>query len=64
MVIKIEVRLNLCRVSRTGKITLKMGIFEKIPEPEWESFADRQFPWERGLERKKQYGTVSGGELS
>jgi hypothetical protein len=45
-----------------GKITLKLGIFKKIPEPEWESFAIRRQIWEDPLEGTVQYKTRSFGE--
>jgi hypothetical protein len=45
-----------------GKITLKLGIFPKIPDPEWESFAIRRQVWEKPLEGTVQYKTRSFGE--
>ncbi|KAN0115185.1 Mss4-like protein [Hyaloscypha variabilis] len=45
-----------------GKTILKLGIFEKIPEPEWESFVVNRQPWEKPLEGTTQYKTKSFGE--
>jgi hypothetical protein len=45
-----------------GKTVLKLGIFPKIPTPEWESFASQRQEWERPLEGAIQYKTKSGGE--
>jgi hypothetical protein len=45
-----------------GKITLKLGIFKRIPEPEWESFAIRRQVWESPLKGTVQYRTRSFGE--
>lgn len=45
-----------------GKTVLKLGIFPKIPTPEWESFASQRQSWEVPLEGTIQYKTKSGGE--
>ena len=41
---------------------MKLGIFPKIPDPEWESFAIRRQVWEKPLEGTVQYKTRSFGE--
>jgi hypothetical protein len=46
----------------TGKTVLKLGIFPKIPIPEWESFASQRHEWYQPLEGRIQYKTKSGGE--
>jgi hypothetical protein len=43
-----------------GKVILKLGIFEALPEPEWEAFAVRRQNWERPLEGCTQYRLLSG----
>jgi len=43
-----------------GKVVLKLGIFEKIPEPEWEAFAVRRQVWEKPLEGCIQYKLLGG----
>ena len=45
-----------------GKTVLKLGIFPKIPTPEWESFVSQRQTWEVPLEGTIQYKTKSGGE--
>ncbi len=45
-----------------GKTVLKLGIFPKVPKPEWESFAERRQEWERPFEGTVQYKTKSLGE--
>ena len=45
-----------------GKTVLKLGIFPKIPIPEWESFASQRQEWYQPLEGTIQYKTKSGGE--
>jgi hypothetical protein len=45
-----------------GKSVLKLGIFDKIPEPEWESFVVNRQKWEKPLEGTTQYKTKSFGE--
>jgi len=45
-----------------GKIVLKLGIYPKLPQPEWESFAERRQAWEKPLEGAVQYKTKSFGE--
>ncbi len=42
-----------------GKSVLKLGIFDKIPEPEWESFVLNRQKWEKPLEGTTQYKTKS-----
>lgn len=45
-----------------GKTVLKLGIFPKIPHPEWESFASQRQEWMKPLDGAIQYKTKSGGE--
>ncbi|EXJ87791.1 hypothetical protein A1O1_04718, partial [Capronia coronata CBS 617.96] len=40
-----------------GKIVLKLGIYAKLPVPEWESFASRRQAWEKPVEGAVQYKT-------
>lgn len=43
-----------------GKIVVKLGIFERVPEPEWEQFAVRRQDWEKPLEGCRQYKLLAG----
>jgi hypothetical protein len=43
-----------------GKVVLKLGVFEKVPEPEWEAFAVRRQVWEKPLEGCIQYKLLGG----
>ena len=45
-----------------GKTVLKLGIFAKVPVPEWESFAEKRQEWEKPFEGMVQYKTKSKGE--
>jgi hypothetical protein len=45
-----------------GKVILKLGIFPKIPVPEWESFASQRQSWEKPIDGCVQYKTKSLGE--
>ncbi|KAI9050146.1 hypothetical protein LZ554_006287 [Drepanopeziza brunnea f. sp. 'monogermtubi'] len=45
-----------------GKTVLKLGIFPKIPTPEWESFTGSKQEWERTLEGTVLYKGKSFGE--
>jgi len=38
-----------------GKVVVKLGVFEKVPEPEWEQFAVRRQTWEKPVEGCIQY---------
>jgi hypothetical protein len=42
------------------KIVLKLGVFPKVPEPEWEAFAVRRQDWEVPVEGCLQYKLVGG----
>jgi hypothetical protein len=42
------------------KMVIKLGVFAKIPEPEWEAFAIRRQSWEEPLEDCIQYKLVGG----
>ncbi|MCJ1328367.1 hypothetical protein MMC10_005044 [Thelotrema lepadinum] len=46
--------------SMKGKVVLKLGIFEKVPEPEWEAFAVRRQVWEKPLDGCVQYKLLGG----
>ena len=43
-----------------GKVVLKLGVFEKVPEPEWEAFAVRRQNWEKLVEGCIQYKLLGG----
>jgi hypothetical protein len=45
-----------------GKSVLKLEIFEKIPEPEWESFVASRQDWEKPLKGAMEYKTRSLGD--
>ena len=45
-----------------GKTILKMGIFDKIPTPEWEAFASKRQAFEKPFVGAVQYKTKSFGE--
>lgn len=45
-----------------GKTVLKLGIFPKIPTPEWESFTEGKQEWEKTLEGSVLYKGKSFGE--
>lgn len=45
-----------------GKSILKLGIFSRIPAPEWESFASQRQSWEVPVPGAIQYKTKSFGE--
>ncbi|KAK5940005.1 hypothetical protein PMZ80_007423 [Knufia obscura] len=45
-----------------GKIILKLGLYEKLPTPEWESFASQRQKWEVPLEDTMQFSTKSMGD--
>jgi len=48
--------------SKAGKVILKLGIFEKIPQPEWESFVKDRHDWVPKHEGIVQYKIATGGE--
>ena len=43
-----------------GKVVLKLGIFDQLPEPEWEQFAIRRQVWEKPFEGCTQYKLLAG----
>jgi len=43
-----------------GKIVVKLGMFERVPEPEWEQFAVRRQDWEKPFEGCRQYKLLAG----
>lgn len=43
-----------------GKVVVKLGVFEKVPEPEWEQFAARRQTWEKPVEGCIQYKLLAG----
>jgi len=45
-----------------GKTVLKLGIYPKVPVPEWESFASNRQDWHKPYEGTTQFKTKSGGE--
>lgn len=38
-----------------GKTILKLGIYPKLPTPEWESFASKRQTWEEPMEGTMQF---------
>ena len=48
--------------SQAGKTILKLGIFEKIPHPEFESFVKDRQPWIKQFEGTTQFKVKFGGE--
>ena len=46
-----------------GMTVLKLGIYPKLPVPEWESFASKRQAWEKPFEGCVQYKTKSKGDL-
>jgi hypothetical protein len=40
-----------------GKFVLKLGLYPKLPVPEWESFAERRQPWEKPYPGTMQFKT-------
>ena len=46
----------------SGKVILKMGIFPRIPAPEFETFAMHRHPWQGTHNDMAQYKTKAGGE--
>ena len=48
---------------RYGPVSiLKLGIYPKLPEPEWESFCEKKQKWEKPYEGTIQYKVASKGE--
>ncbi len=45
-----------------GKTVVKLGIFDKVPLPEWESFASKRQGFEEPIEGAVQYVLASFGE--
>jgi len=43
-----------------GKVVVKLGVFEKVPEPEWEQFAVRRQEREVPVEGCIQYRFLGG----
>ena len=43
-----------------GKIVVKLGVFPRVPQPEWEQFAERRQEWEEPLEGCIQYKLLAG----
>lgn len=48
--------------SQAGKVILKLGIFEKIPDPEFETFVDKSVPWVERHEGTTRFKIAMGGE--
>lgn len=42
------------------KVVIKLGVFEHIPQPEWEAFAVRRQTWEEPFQGTVQYKTLGG----
>ena len=45
-----------------GKSVIKMGMFPRIPTPEFETFYNHRQDWEGEVEGVKRYKLVMGGE--
>jgi len=43
-----------------GMVVLKLGVFEKVPVPEWEAFAVRRQSWEKPLQGAVQDKLLGG----
>lgn len=43
-----------------GKIVVKLGIFPRVPMPEWEAFAIRRQDWEKPVDGCVQYKLAGG----
>ena len=43
-----------------GNVVIKLGIFDKVPRPEWEAFALRRQEWEKPLDGMVQYKLLGG----
>jgi hypothetical protein len=61
-VLKIDSPIKSVASLYQGKSVLKLGIFDKISEPEWESFVVNRQKWKKPLEGTTQYKTKSFGE--
>lgn len=48
--------------AKPGMVILKMGLFPRIPAPEFESFAEHRHAWQGKHEGVVQYKTTAGGE--
>ncbi|KAF2100131.1 hypothetical protein NA57DRAFT_56059 [Rhizodiscina lignyota] len=44
-----------------GKLVIKMGMFPRIPTPEFETFADHRHPWQGKHEGVTQFKIARGG---
>ncbi|ETN46712.1 uncharacterized protein HMPREF1541_00899 [Cyphellophora europaea CBS 101466] len=45
-----------------GKIILKLGLYPKLPVPEWESFVKDKQAWETPMPGTMQFTSKSGGD--
>lgn len=45
-----------------GKVVVKMGMFPRIPEPEFETFGDHRHHWQGKHDDVTQYKIKAGGE--
>ena len=43
-----------------GRVVVKLGVFERVPQPEWEQFAVRRQDWEKPFEGCVQYKLLGG----
>lgn len=43
-----------------GSVVVKLGVFVKVPQPEWEAFAVRRQEWEKPFEGCVQYKILGG----
>ena len=44
-----------------GKVVLKMGMFPRIPPPEFETFSEHRHPWQGHNEGVVEYRIAKGG---
>ncbi|GAB7347434.1 hypothetical protein MBLNU459_g4353t1 [Dothideomycetes sp. NU459] len=45
-----------------GKVVIKMGMFPRIPDPEFETFGDHRHPWQGKHDDVVQFKVRMGGE--
>lgn len=48
--------------TKAGQVILKLGIFERVPKPEFEGFAQHRQEWLKSHHTNGAFKTVVGGE--
>lgn len=43
-----------------GNVVVKLGVFPRVPQPEWEQFVERRQEWEEPFEGCVQYKLLAG----